>query len=101
MVLRGAVSDVIRWAVAGDVLPAGTAVLDRHGIYLELDEGAGLLLGVSAAESLGSVSFARVPAGPDEVWWLEQRPEVTSVPLVCHVFRGETSERWVKIEPVA
>ena len=33
--LRGAVSDVIRWAVAGDVLPAGTAVLDRHGIYIQ------------------------------------------------------------------
>ena len=98
--LRGAVSDVIRWAVAGDVLPAGTAVLDRHGLYLELDEAAALLLGVSAEESLGSVSFARIPAGPDEVWWVEQHPEVTSVPLVCQVFRGETSDQWgLRITP--
>ena len=93
--LRRAVSDVTPWKTVGDTLLAGTAVLDRHGIYLELDEAAGLLLGVGVEESLGSVSFARIPVGPDEVWWLEQRPEVTLVPLVCHVFRGETSERWV------
>jgi signal transduction histidine kinase len=93
-VLRRAVSNVTPWAAAGDVLPAGTAVLDRRGIYLELDEAACLLLGVSAAESLGSVSFARTPVGPDEVWWLEHRQETTSVPLVCHIFRGQ-SDQWV------
>jgi signal transduction histidine kinase len=95
------VSSLTPWAAAaGNALPVGTAIVDRHGTYLELDEVAGMLLGVSAVESLGSVSFARIPVGPDEVWWLEQRPEVTSIPQVCHVFQGETSDQWgLRITP--
>ncbi|WP_141698390.1 hypothetical protein [Streptomyces lushanensis] len=68
-------------------------MLDRYGVYLRLDRAACSLLGVSAAAAVGSVGFARVPDGPDEVWWLEQRPEVTRTPLVCRLGRAETGVR--------
>lgn len=75
--------------------PAGRAVLDRQGIYRELDETAGRLLGLRAADGLGSASFARIPADAAEVWWLEQRPEITPIPLVCCLAPDSTSDRWV------
>jgi hypothetical protein len=72
----------------------GTAVLDRDGKYLELDETTRKILG----SKVGSVSFARVPADAQEVrevWWLEQRPEITPSPLVCQLVATERSDRWL------
>jgi hypothetical protein len=66
----------------------GTAVLDRDGKYLELDETTRKILG----SKVGSVSFARVPADAQEVrevWWLEQRPEITPSPLACQLVATE------------
>ena len=79
----------------------GTAVLDRNGVYLEIDEEARAMLG---SPSPGEVSFARVPAGTDidEVWWLELRTEVTPAPLVCRLIRDETGDRWrLSVTPAA
>jgi signal transduction histidine kinase len=102
MVLGRAVVDPTRSATAAEVRPVGVAVLDRHGIYLELDEVACRLLGVSAEEPPGTVSFARIPVGPDEVWWVERRPEVTSAPLMCQVSRGEADDQWLlRMTPAA
>jgi signal transduction histidine kinase len=72
----------------------GTAVLDRDGKYLELDETTRKILG----SKVGSVSFARVPADAQEVrevWWLEQRPEITPSPLACQLVATERSDRWL------
>jgi signal transduction histidine kinase len=79
----------------GGTQPPGRAVLDQQGIYLELDETAGGLLGLRAADALGSASFARIPADAEEVWWLEQRPEITPVPLVCCLVPDPPGDRWV------
>jgi signal transduction histidine kinase len=89
-----AVAETGAWLPAGDSGSAGTAVLDRHGAYLGIDEAACSLLGVTSRESIGTASFARIPVDADEVWWLEQRPEVTGTPLVCRVVRGEDGGRW-------
>ena len=84
-----------RGAATGDVVPTGSAVLDGRGVYLRVDQAACSILGIGAASALGSASSARIPDGPDEVWWLEQRPELTPAPLVCRLVRGETPDRWV------
>lgn len=73
----------------------GTAVLNQHGIYQELDETASRLLGLSARHALGSASFARIPAAACEVWWLERRPEITPAPLVCCLVPEPQGGRWV------
>ena len=73
---------------------SGSAVLDRCGRYLRIDEAACSLLGISAVDAVGSVAFARIPDGPDEVWWLEERSEVTRTPLVCSLSRGNTHHQW-------
>ena len=72
--------------------------MDRQSVYLELDEAAGRLLGLRPADVLGSASFARIPADAEEVWWLEQQPEITPVPLVCCLvpdLPGPAGDRWV------
>jgi signal transduction histidine kinase len=74
--------------------PSGRAVLDGQGIYLELDETAGRLLGLSAEQAPGLDSFARIPADAEEVWWLERRPEVTPVPLLCSLVQDPGGDRW-------
>jgi len=74
---------------------AGRAVLDRHGRYLELDETAGRLLGLSTERARGLASFARIPADAEEVWWREQRPEVTPRPLVCSLTLDPAGFEWV------
>jgi hypothetical protein len=72
------------------------ALLDRHGSYLRLDEEACSRLGVRAAELTARKSFVTIPVGPTEVWWLEQRAEVTDVPLLCHLRRcGADPEQWI------
>lgn len=93
--------DVGPQTVAGEVL-TGSAVLDQDGNYLRLDHVACEWLGVSAAESVGRAGFARVPDGPDEVWWLEERPEVARVPLICRMVQAETGEGWLlEMSPAA
>jgi signal transduction histidine kinase len=77
--------------------PAGRAVLDQHGIYLELDDTARDLLGLrgpGAADAVGSAGFAPNPADAHEVWWLEQRREITPVPLVCSLAVDPPGNRW-------
>jgi signal transduction histidine kinase len=75
--------------------PVGRAVLDRHGIYLKLDETVRRLLGQATGQAVGLASFARIPAETGELWWLEQRPEVTRVPLACSLAPDPASDRWV------
>jgi signal transduction histidine kinase len=74
--------------------PTGRATLDRHGNYLQLDNTARDILGPRAANAPGSASFARIPADAHEVWWLEQRPEITLVPLVCCLTLDPPGDRW-------
>jgi signal transduction histidine kinase len=76
------------------VIPAGSAVLDEQGAYLGIDDAACATLGVDPSKSIGSRCFATPPVDLDEVWWLEERPEVTDAPLLCRVVRRETGDRW-------
>jgi signal transduction histidine kinase len=82
--------------VARETQQSGRAVLDSRGICLELDERAREILGPLAEHGPGSASFARIPADADtqEVWWLEQRPEITRVPLACRLVPEPPGDRW-------
>jgi signal transduction histidine kinase len=76
------------------VVPTGSAVLDQHGAYLSIDDAACAMLRIEPPESIGSRCFAKLPVDLDEVWWLEERPEVTDAPLLCRLVRGEAGHRW-------
>lgn len=82
-------------ASVSDEARTGSAVLDRHGTYFRIDQTACSLLDVSAATAVGSIGFAQIPDGPDEVWWLEERPEVTRTPLICSLTHVDADGQWL------
>jgi signal transduction histidine kinase len=71
---------------------SGRVVLDSGGNYREFDQTALTLLGPIEP---GSPSFVRIPAEAEEVWWLERRPEVTPVPLVCCLVPAAPDDQWL------
>jgi hypothetical protein len=53
------------------------------------------LLGAEPGELLDAVSFARVPSGPNDIWWLEQDSDRTPEPLICRMVLDEAGDRWL------
>lgn len=71
-----------------------TAIVDGSGLYLEVSELMCSLLGRNRQDLLGTRSFVRIPNGPDECWWIEERIKVDSFPLVCALTRDEGTDHW-------